>query len=101
MSGSDLQHSSSKFNIDVLIGHDGNVRLIFCRKRADGMLADQMAIARVLGVDRNAGISRNGFGSGRRNFQAHLRLFHHLNREVVELAFLRGRDDFFIRKRGQ
>ena len=97
----DLQHAGTKLNIDVVIRHDRQVRLILHRQRSHCVLADQLAVARILRVHRNGRVSRDGLRSGGGNLQPGIRLFHHLYLEIKELAVLLFHDDLLIRECGQ
>ncbi len=61
------------------------------------MLANQMTVAWVLGIDGDGGVTGNGFRSRGRNLQARSGFLDDLNSEVIKLALLRCGDDFLIR----
>ena len=99
--GRDLQHAGAKLNIDVLIGHDRQMRLVLHRQRPNRVFADQMPITRILRVHRNGRVARDRLRPRGRNLQPRVRFLHHLHLEIKELAVLLFHNHLFIREGGQ
>ena len=62
--GRDLEDSRAKLNVDVLVGHDRQVRLILHRQGPDRVFTDEICVARVLRVYRDATVAGDGHVSG-------------------------------------
>ena len=103
MRGRHLQHAGAEFKIHVLVRDDGNELLLarhFRRQRADHVLADEMRVARVLGIHRHGGVRRDGFRPGGGNRQPRVRFLRDLHLEIIHEAFLRLHFHFLIREGG-
>ena len=61
MAGRHLDAAGAEIELDVIVGHDGQLA---AHERQDRRLADQVLVALVRRVDRNAGVAEHGLRAG-------------------------------------
>ncbi len=57
----DLEGAGAEFEIDVVVGNDGDFGFW---EGSDDLAADEVGVARVLGVDGHGDVAHEGFGAG-------------------------------------
>ena len=57
----DLYNAGSELNVDIVVGHDGN---LFVHDGEDEVLADDVLVALILRVDCHGGVAEHGLGTG-------------------------------------
>ena len=70
--GRHLEHAGAEFKIHMLVADDGDEFLIvgnFRRERTNNKFADQLGVARVLGIHGHGGVAGNRLGPRRRDGQ--------------------------------
>ena len=94
----DLQHACAKLNVDMLVGNDRQMRLVFHRQRPHRMFANQVSVARIVRVHRKPTVAGDGLRPRGRNLQPSARLLDDLHLEIIELAVLLLHDDLLVRE---
>ena len=97
----DLQHACAKLDVDMLVGNDRQMRLVFHRQRPHRMFANQVSVARIVRVHRKPTVAGDGLRPRGRNLQPSARLLDDLHLEIIELAVLLLHDDLLVRKGSQ
>ena len=94
--GRDLEHSGAKLYVNMLVGNDGQMSLILHRQRSNSMLADEVPVARVPWIHRDAAVARDRLRPRGGDLQPSIRLLDDLHLEIIELAVLLFHDDFLV-----
>ena len=100
----DLEDAGTELEVDVVIGDDGNDALFLRdveRERLVDVLADEVLVARVLGVDGDGGVRGDGLRAGGGDGEEGARFFHDLDAEVVHEPALLLHGDLLVGEGGQ
>lgn len=96
--GGDFEDAGAELHVDVVIGDEGD--LLF-GKRADGVFADEVTVAWVVGVDGDAGVAHEGFRTGGGDFDEAAGFAGDGVAHGVELGLLWRGDDFLVGDGGE
>ena len=95
VSGGDLQDARTEIFLDGRITDDRNLG---AREGAPDVLADEVLVAFVVGVDRNGGVARNGLWARGGDFEERAGNLSHLVTHAVERALGGLHDHLFVGK---
>ena len=98
----DLQHARAKVEGHVIVGDDGDDPLLLRhiqRQRTVHVFANEVRVARIVGVHGHRGVSGDRLRPGGGNGQERARKLHHLHTEVVHEALLFLHHDLLVGER--
>jgi len=103
MGGCHLEHAGAELKVDMLVGDDRDE--LFLPRQLDGqrtnnVFADEVRVARVLGIHGHSRVAGNGFRSGSGDGEPGAGIFRHLDLEVIHEPFLRFHFHFLVGQGG-
>ncbi len=101
MRGRDFQHAGAEGEIDMLVGDDGQQRLIFDWQRTVDVFADEMRIALVLRIHGDGLVARDDLWTRGGDGEPGAGFLDDFDFEVIHDGVLRLHDDLLIAQRGE
>ena len=99
--GSDLEHTGTELELDVIVRDNRDTALFVGKIDREGpkcVETDELLVTRVVGIDRNGGVTGDGFWASGGDGEVGARTFSDGDPEMVEEPVLRFQDDLLVRQ---